>query len=153
MPSGIAILKDFFFQGMGGDSRRLGPSNFSKASRALANSTMKAVGQVDVVIRMPHINFFFEGLAVVLENLSLPVILGVNFLKTNSLSTILEPDTAKLVHKPTNQEQVLIANIKLENFQKINLPLVLDLKLVKNGQTVLKNLPPVKVQWTELQYF
>ena len=79
---------------------------------------MKAVGQVDVVISMRHINFLFEGSAIVLENLSLPVILGVNFLKTNSLSTILEPDTAKLVHNPTNQEQVLIANIKPGNFQK-----------------------------------
>ena len=81
MPSGIAISEDFFFQGMGGDSRRLGPSNFPNASGALANSTMKAVGQVDVVISMPHINFLFEGSTVVLENLSLPVILGVNFLK------------------------------------------------------------------------
>lgn len=117
MPSGIAISKDFFFQGMGGDSRRLGPSNFPKASGALANSTMKAVGQVDVIISMPHINVLFKGSAVVLENLSLPVILGVNFLKTNSLSTILEPDTAKLVHNPTNQEQVLIANIKPGDFQ------------------------------------
>ena len=124
---------------------------------------MKAVGQVDVVISMPHINFLFEGSAVVLENLSLPVILGVNFLKTNSLSTILEPDTAKLVHNPTNQEQVLIANIKPGNFQKNKPPLVLDPKLVKNGHTVLKILPPanstdpppliLKVQWTELQYF
>ena len=88
------------------------------ASGALANSMMKTVGQVDIVIKMPNINFFFEGSAVVLENLLLPVILGVNFLKTNSLSTILELDTAKLVHTPTNQEQVLIANIKLGNFQK-----------------------------------
>ena len=118
MPSGIAISEDFYFQGMGGDVSRLGPSNLPNASGALANSTMKTVGQVNIVIKMPNINFFFEGSAVVLENLSLPVILGVNFLKTNSLSTILEPDTAKLVHKPTNQEQVLIANIKLGNFQK-----------------------------------
>ena len=74
---------------------------------------MKTVGQVNVVIKMPNINFFFKGSAVVLENLSLPVILGVNFLKTNSLSPILEPDTAKLVHTPSNQAQMLIANIKL----------------------------------------
>ena len=32
---------------------------------------------------------------------------------------------------------------QMETFNKINLPPVLDLKLVKNGQTVLKNLPPV----------
>ena len=83
------------------------------ASGALANSTMKTVGQVNVVIKMSDINFFFEGSAVVLENLSLPVILGVNFLKSNSLSLILEPDTAKLVHTPSNQAQMLIANIKL----------------------------------------
>ena len=81
MPSGIAISEDFYFQGMGGDVSRLGPSNLPNASGALANSTMKTVGQVDVVIKMPNINFFFEGSAVVLENLSLPVILGVNFLK------------------------------------------------------------------------
>ena len=44
----------------------------------VANSTMKTVGQVDLKIKMSNINFFFEGSAVVLENLSLPVILGVN---------------------------------------------------------------------------
>ena len=116
MPSRIAISEDFYFQGMGGDARRLGPSNLPNASGALANSTMKTVGQVDIVIKMPNINFFFEGSAVVLENLSLPVILGVHFLKTNSLSPILEPDMAKLVHIPSNQAQLLIANIQLGNF-------------------------------------
>ena len=71
---------------------------------------------------MSNINFFFEGSAVVLENLSLPVILGVNFLKTNSLSPILEPDTAQLVHTPSNQAQTLIANMSLGNFQNNKSP-------------------------------
>ena len=82
----------------------------------------------------------------VLENLSLPVILGINFLKTNSLSPILEPDTAQLVHTPLQQAQVLIANVSSGNFQKKKSPSqFLDPKfdLVRNGQTVLKFLPPV----------
>ena len=94
MPSGIAISEEFFFQGMGGNVRSIKPSNLPNASGALANSTMRTVAQVDVRIKMSNINFFFEGQALILENLSLPVILGVNFLKSNSLSPILEPDMA-----------------------------------------------------------
>ena len=108
--------------GMGGDVRRLEPANLPNASGALANLMMKTIGQVDLKIKMSNINFFFEGSAVVLENLSLPVILGVNFLKTNSLSPILEPDTAQLVHTPSNQAQTLIANMSLGNFQKNKSP-------------------------------
>ena len=58
------------YRGWGGDVRRLGPSNLPNASVALENSTMKTVGQVDLKIKMADINFFFEGSAVVLENLS-----------------------------------------------------------------------------------
>ena len=100
LPSGIAISEAFFFQTMGGNVRSIKPSNLPNASGALANSTMRTVGQVDVRIKMSNINFFFEGQALILENLSLPVILGVNFLKSNSLSPILEQDTAQLVHTP-----------------------------------------------------
>ena len=82
--------------GMGGDVRRLEPANLPNASGALANLMMKTIGQVDLKIKMSNINFFFEGSAVVLENLSLPVILGVNFLKTNSLSTILKVQRTEL---------------------------------------------------------
>ena len=116
LPSGIAISEEFFFQGMGGNVRSIKPSNLPNASGALANSTMRTVGQVDVRIKMSNINFFFEGQALILENLSLPVILGVNFLKSNSLSPILEPDTAQLVHTPSQQAQTLIANVSSGNF-------------------------------------
>ena len=88
------------------------------ASGVLANSTMRTVGQVDVKIKMSNINFLFEGHALILENLSLTVILGVNFLKFNSLSPILEPDMAQLVHTPSQQAQMLIANVSSGNFQK-----------------------------------
>ena len=53
-----------FFQGMGGNVRSLKPLNLPNASGALANSTMKTVGQVDVRIKMSNINFFFEGQAI-----------------------------------------------------------------------------------------
>ena len=96
----LLIPEEFFFQGLGGNVRSLKPSNLPNASGALANSTMRTVGQVDVRIKMSNINFFFEGQALILENLFLPVILGVNFLKSNSLSPILEQDTAQLVHTP-----------------------------------------------------
>ena len=100
LPSRIAISKAFFSQRMWGNARSIKPSNLPNASGALANSTMRTVGQVDVRIKMSNINFFFEGQALILENLFLPVILGVNFLKSNSLSPILEQDTAQLVHTP-----------------------------------------------------
>ena len=81
LPSGITISEEFFFKRMGGNSRSLKLSNLPNARGALANSTMKTVGQADVRIKFANINFFFEGSELVLENLSLPVILGVNFLK------------------------------------------------------------------------
>ena len=98
----LLIPEEFFFQGMGGNVRSIKLSNLPNASGALANSMMRTVGQVDVRIKMSNINFFFEGQAIVLENLSLPVILGVNFLKTNSLSPILEQDTAHWFTIPTS---------------------------------------------------
>ena len=51
------------YRGWGGDVRRLEPLNLPNASGALANSTMKTVGQVDLKIKMSNINFFFEGSA------------------------------------------------------------------------------------------
>ena len=117
LPSGIAILEAFYFNNMGGNASMIKLSSLPNASGALVNSTMKTVGQVDVRIKMSNISFLFEGQAIILENLSLPVILGVNFLKYNSLSPILEPDTAQLVHIPSQQAQMLIANVSTENFQ------------------------------------
>ena len=118
LPSGIAILEAFYFNNMGGNASMIKPSSLPNASGALVNSTMKTVGQVDVGrLKCLKFHFFFEGQAIILENLSLPVILGVNFLKYNSLSPILEPDTAQLVHIPSQQAQMLIANVSTENFQ------------------------------------
>jgi len=59
----------------------------------------------------------FKGQAVVLENLSLPIILGVNFLKHNSLSPFLTPQLAQLVHTPSLQTQDLIANVGENKFK------------------------------------
>ena len=110
-PPESPFRRNFLFKRWFGNSKLLKPSSLPNASGALANSTMRTVGQVDVKIKMSNINFFFEGHALVLENLILPVILGINFLKTNSLSPILEPDTAQLVHTPSQQAQMLIANV------------------------------------------
>ena len=83
---------------------------------------------------MSNINFFFKGQALVLENLSLPVILGVDFLKTNSLSPIF--------HTPSQQVQMLIANVSSGNFQKNKSPSRSRPEIRTKSQTVLKFLPP-----------
>ena len=61
---------------------------------------METVGQLSVKIRFNNLSAIFTGSAVVLKNLPLPVIVGINFLKSNSLSPILDPHSAKLVHNP-----------------------------------------------------
>ena len=112
LPSSIAISETFFFQTMGGgNSSQIRPSELRIASGALVNSKIETLGQVDVKIKINNISLLFSGQAVIMKNLSLPVILGINFLKYNSLSPILEPYTATLVHTPMRQAQVLIANI------------------------------------------
>ena len=121
-PPESPFQRHFFSKQWGGNARSIKLSNLPNASGALANSTMRTVGQVDVRIKLSNINFFFEGQALVLENLSLPVILGVNFLKTNSLSPILEPDMAQLVHTSSQQAQMLVGNVSSGNLKKNKSP-------------------------------
>ena len=119
LPSGIAILEAFYFNNMGGNASMIKPSSLPNASGALVNSTMKTVGQVDVRIKMSNISFLFEGQAIILENLSLPVILGVNFLKYNSLS----PIRTRLYYTQqtkTREEHKIIWFISLE--RPVNIP-------------------------------
>ena len=109
IPTGVAISEDFFTNHMQGRISDLNPSDLSSANGASSNSTMETVGQLEVRIRFNQMSTIFSGSAVVLKNLSLPVIIGVNFLKTNSLSPVLEPQAARVVHSTTAECQDLIA--------------------------------------------
>ena len=70
LPSGIAISEEFFFQKMGGNSRSIKPSSLPNASGALANSTMRTVGQVDVKIKMSNI-VIFKGVVLFVQQATL----------------------------------------------------------------------------------
>ena len=119
--NGIAISEDFFKHNLNGDSDRLQTSQLREANGASPNSIMTTLGETDIRVRFSKINLTFSGRAIVLKNLALPIILGMNFLKNNSLSPFLTPNEAKLVHLPSNQSQALIANI-VENISGINAP-------------------------------
>ena len=109
--NGIAISEDFFKHNLNGDSDRLQTSQLREANGASPNSIMTTLGETDIRVRFSKINLTFSGRAIVFKNLALPIILGMNFLKNNSLSPFLTPNEAKLVHLPSNQSQALIANI------------------------------------------
>ena len=109
--NGIAISEDFFKHNLNGDIDRLQTSQLRAAKGASPNSVMTTLGETDIRVRFSKINLIFSGRAIVLKNLALPIILGMNFLKNNSLSPFLTPYEAKLVHLPSNQSQALIANI------------------------------------------
>ena len=126
VPSGIAISDVFFKNHLGGDISRLTPSYLKSANGATDNATMTTLGEVSIQLRFSRINMIFKGQAVVLENLSLPIILGVNFLKHNSLSPFLTPQLAQLVHTPSRQTQNLIANVGENEFKPP--PLSLQIK-------------------------
>ena len=83
---------------------------------------METVGQLEVRIRFNNLSTIFSGSAVVLKNLSLPVIIGINFSKTNSLSPILDPFSAQVVHSPSNEKQELIANLNNRSRPLIKTP-------------------------------
>jgi len=111
IPTGVAISEYFFINNLQGNVEYLVPSELNSANGASSNSTMETVGQLDVKIRFNDLSTTFSGSAVVLKNLSLPVIIGINFLKTNSLSPVLEPSAAHIVHSPTDEHQDLIAYV------------------------------------------
>ena len=79
------------------------PSDLNSANGASSNLTMETVGQLGVGIRFNNLSTLFTGSAVVLRNLSLPVIIGINFLKSNSLSLILDHHSAQIVHSPSKE--------------------------------------------------
>ena len=56
-------------------------------------------------------NVILSGPAVVLRGLKEEVIIGMNFLRDNSLNLDLSPNVANLIHAPTQQKQKLVAQI------------------------------------------
>ena len=142
IPSGVAISEYFFMNNLRGNIEDLIPSELNSANGASSNSTMETVGQLGVRIRFNNLSTIFSGSAVVLKNLSLPVIIGINFLKTNSLSPILDPFIAQIVHSPSNKKQELIAN--LNNRSR---------PLIKTPEGLLKKPPPcMKIPPSRLCY-
>ena len=111
LDDGIAISENFFKHSLNGNIDKLQTSQLRAANGASPNSVMTTIGETDVRVRFSRMNLIFSGRAIVLKNLSLPIILGMNFLKNHSLSPYLTPYEAKLVHIPSNQPQALIANI------------------------------------------
>ena len=80
--SGVAISEQFFIDKLGGKVGQLVPSDLNSANWASSNSTMKTVGQLKVKIRFEYLSKIFSGSAVILRDLSLPIIIGINFLKS-----------------------------------------------------------------------
>ena len=72
---------------------------------------MHSVGETIVHIKCDNFSSILSGAAVVLKNLSQSVIVGMNFLRDNYLCLDLTPDYAHLIHSPTQECQVLIAQI------------------------------------------
>ena len=143
LENGIAISEDFFTHSLNGNIDKLQTSQLRAANGATPNSVMTTIGETDVRVRFSRMNLIFSGRAIVLKNLSLPIILGMNFLKNNSLSPFLTPYEAKLVHIPSNQSQALIANI-VENIPGKAPPnLGLEPKQNKAGLLIKRVPPPV----------
>ena len=111
IPTGVAISKHFFINNLRGKIEDLITSELDSANGASSNSTMETVGQLEVRIRFNNLSTIFSGSGVVLKNLSLPVIIGINFLTSNSLSPILDPYSAQIMHSLSNESQELIANL------------------------------------------
>ena len=80
-------------------------------NKVIANVTILRLGAVDIKLVFSRINITFLEKAVFPRNLLLPIMLGIHFLKNNSLSPFLTHNEAKLVHTPSNQSQAFIANI------------------------------------------
>ena len=140
IPTGVAISEYFFTNTLRGRMEDLEPSELGSANGASSNSTMETIGQLEVRIRFNNLSTIFSGSAVVLKNLSLPVIIGVNFFKTNSLSPILDPSSAQIVHKPTKEKQDLIAN--LQNSQNRSRPILRSPRKSVEKSPPLSEIPP-----------
>ena len=64
-------------------------------------------------------DIIFKATAVLVENSSLPIILGVIFFKHNSLSPFLTPTITQLEHTLSLQTQNLIPNIVKSQLKQI----------------------------------
>ena len=113
---GLCVSEDFFVS-LGGNVGDLSPPSFHTANGASENSAMYSVGETIVHIKCDNFSSILSGAAVVLKNLSQSVIVGMNFLQDNSLCLDLAPDYAHLIHSPTNERQVLIAQISEANIK------------------------------------
>ena len=107
---GLCVSEAFFIS-LGGNVRDLLPPSFHTSNGASENSAMHSIGETLVHIKCDNLSSILSGAAVVLKNLSQPVILGMNFLRDSYLSLDLTPDYAHLIHSPTQECQVLIAQI------------------------------------------
>ena len=108
---GLCVSESFFLS-LGGKLGDLSPLSFQRANGASENSEMHTVGDTVVNIKCSNFNnVILSGPAVVLRNLSQQVIVGMNFLRDNYLNLDLTPDHAHLIHTPTRQYQVLVAQI------------------------------------------
>ena len=102
-----------------------------KVGGFIAADAMHVVGDTQVFIKCSNFNNVILS-TVVLRNLSQQVIVGMNFLRDNYLNLDLTPDHAHLIHTPTRQYQVLVAQISEPSIPPSRSRS--EKKLVKGGQ-------------------
>ena len=107
---GLCVSEAFFIS-LGGNVGDLSPPSFHMANGASENSAMHSVRETIVHIKCDNFFSILSGAAVVLKNLYQSVIVGMNFLRDNYLCLDFTPDYAHLIHSPTQEVQVLIAQI------------------------------------------
>ena len=105
-------VSEAFYLSLGGQIEDLSPPSLQTANGASLNSAMHGVGDTYIYIKCTNFNnVVLSGPCVVLRGLNEEVIVGMNFLRDNSLNLNLSPDKACLVHSPTQQRQQLVAAI------------------------------------------
>ena len=105
-------VSEAFYVSLGGQLGDLDPSSLHTANGASLNSAMQALGDTYIYIKCTDFNnVILSGPCVVLRGLNEEVIVGMNFLRDNSLNLNLSPHKACLVHSPTQQSQQLVAAI------------------------------------------
>ena len=105
-------VSEAFYLSLGGRLEDLSPPSLQTANGASLNSAMHGVGDTYVYIKCTNFNnVVLSGPCVVLRGLNEEVIVGMNFLRDNSLNLDLSPHKASLIHAPTQQKQQLVASI------------------------------------------
>ena len=105
-------VSEAFYVSLGGRLEDLSPPSLHTANGASLNSAMQALGDTYIYVKCTNFNnVVLSGPCVVLRGLNEEVIVGMNFLRDNSLNLNLSPDKACLVHSPTQQRQQLVAAI------------------------------------------